>query len=67
MCGARIPAKLDALLATVEDDDAAAVQLGIDYTSEQCEQLLRFGVPGFHFYSLNRADALLEIHRRLGL
>ncbi|MDT7641504.1 MAG: methylenetetrahydrofolate reductase [Pseudonocardiales bacterium] len=67
MCGARIPAKLDALLATVEDDDAAAVQLGIDYTTEQCEQLLRFGVPGFHFYSLNRADALLEIHRRLGL
>jgi methylenetetrahydrofolate reductase (NADPH) len=67
MCGARIPAKLDALLATVEDDDAAAVRLGIDYTTEQCEQLLRFGVPGFHFYSLNRADALLEIHRRLGL
>jgi methylenetetrahydrofolate reductase (NADPH) len=67
MCGARIPARLNALLDTVADDDEAAVRLGIDYATEQCEQLLSFGVPGFHFYSLNRADALLEIHRRLRL
>jgi len=67
MCGARIPAALNARLAEVEDDEAAAVALGIDYATEQCEQLLSFGVPGFHFYSLNRADALLEIHDRLGL
>jgi methylenetetrahydrofolate reductase (NADPH) len=67
MCGARIPPALDRRLAAVEDDDAAAVALGIDYTTEQCEQLLEFGVPGFHFYSLNQADALLEIHSRLGL
>ncbi|HEY2204018.1 MAG TPA: methylenetetrahydrofolate reductase [NAD(P)H] [Pseudonocardia sp.] len=66
MCGARIPAKLDAQLQLVEDDDAAATQLGIDYATEQCDQLLTFGVPGFHFYSLNKADALLEIHNRLG-
>lgn len=67
LCGARIPAKLSARLDAVGDDDAAAVRLGIDYATEQCEQLLRFGVPGFHFYSLNKADALLEIHDRLGL
>jgi methylenetetrahydrofolate reductase (NADPH) len=67
MCGARIPAKLDALLATVADDDAAAVALGIDYATAQCAELLEFGVPGFHFYSLNKADAVLEIHARVGL
>jgi methylenetetrahydrofolate reductase (NADPH) len=67
MCGAQIPARLNALLDSVVDDDEAAVRLGIDYATEQCEQLLEFGVPGFHFYSLNRADALLEIHDRLGL
>jgi methylenetetrahydrofolate reductase (NADPH) len=67
MCGARIPARLDALLDTVGDDDEAATRMGIDYCTEQCEQLLAFGVPGFHFYSLNKADALLEIHDRLGL
>lgn len=67
MCGARIPPELERRLAAVENDDAAAVALGIDYTTEQCEQLLEFGVPGFHFYSLNQAGALLEIHSRLGL
>jgi len=67
LCGARIPAKLIALLDTVQGDDEAAVRLGIDYTTEQCEQLLSFGVPGLHFYALNKADAVLEIHSRLGL
>jgi methylenetetrahydrofolate reductase (NADPH) len=67
MCGARIPAKLDKLLGTVEDDDVAALRLGIDYATQQCAELLDFGVPGFHFYSLNKADAVLEIHSRLGL
>ncbi|MGI8815961.1 MAG: methylenetetrahydrofolate reductase [NAD(P)H] [Pseudonocardia sp.] len=67
LCGARIPPRLDALLETVADDDEAAARLGIDYATEQCAQLLEGGVPGFHFYSLNKADALLEIHRRLGL
>jgi methylenetetrahydrofolate reductase (NADPH) len=67
MCGAKIPPRLDALLEQVADDDEAATRMGIDYCTEQCERLLAFGVPGLHFYSLNKADALLEIHSRLGL
>lgn len=67
LCGARIPSRLDALLDTVADDDAAAARLGVDYATAQCDELLAYGVPGFHFYSLNKADALLEIHRRLDL
>jgi methylenetetrahydrofolate reductase (NADPH) len=67
MCGAKIPPRLDALLEGVADDDEAATRMGIDYCTEQCERLLAFGVPGLHFYSLNKADALLEVHSRLGL
>lgn len=65
MCGARIPAELNERLGAMVGDDESAVRFGIDYTTEQCEQLLAFGVPGFHFYALNKADAVLEIHRRL--
>ncbi|WP_051581423.1 methylenetetrahydrofolate reductase [NAD(P)H] [Pseudonocardia acaciae] len=65
LCGARIPDRLARALDTVADDDAAAVRLGIDYATEQGEELLRFGVPGFHFYSLNKSRSVLEIHRRL--
>ncbi len=66
-CQSKIPAALDARLARVEDDDGAAAQLGIDYVTEQCEALLEFGVPGFHFYSLNRAHPVNEIYENLQL
>jgi methylenetetrahydrofolate reductase (NADPH) len=67
LCGARIPERLEALLADVEDDDEAAVQLGIDYATEQCEGLLEYGVPGLHFYSLNKARSVSAIYENLNL
>ncbi len=67
MCGARIPSRLDTLLDKVEDDDEAAVELGIEYCTEQCQGLLDFGVPGFHFYSLNRSRSVAAIHENLNL
>ena len=67
MCGARIPERLQSLLSKVEDDDEAAVQLGIDYATEQCEGLLEYGVPGLHFYSLNKARSVAAIHEKLNL
>jgi methylenetetrahydrofolate reductase (NADPH) len=67
LCGSKIPAKLEAELRRVEDDDDGALQLGIDYASRQCEELLRFKVPGFHFYSLNKARSVSAICQNLGL
>ncbi|MGH2942601.1 MAG: methylenetetrahydrofolate reductase [NAD(P)H] [Solirubrobacteraceae bacterium] len=67
MCGARIPSRLDELLTSVQDDNDAAVQIGIDYCTEQCRGLLDFGVPGFHFYSLNKARSVVAIHENLNL
>ena len=67
LCGAKIPPRLDELLTRVEDDDEAAVRMGIEYTTEQCQGLLNFGVPGFHFYSLNRSRSVTAIHENLNL
>ena len=67
LCAAKIPPRLEALLAKVEDDDEAAAQLGIDYATEQCEGLIEFGVPGLHFYSLNKARSVVAIHENLNL
>jgi methylenetetrahydrofolate reductase (NADPH) len=67
MCGAKIPPRLDELLTSVEDDDESAIELGIEYCTEQCRGLLDFGVPGFHFYSLNRARSVKAIHENLNL
>ena len=67
LCGSRIPDKLELELSKVEHDDDAAVQLGIEYASRQCEGLLRFGVPGFHFYSLNKSRSVAAVCANLGL
>jgi len=67
MCGAKIPPRLDERLSKVEDDDEAAIELGIEYCTEQCQGLLDFGVPGFHFYSLNKARSVTAIHENLNL
>lgn len=63
LCGASIPA---GLLARLEEADrsggAAAVQkVGIDHARTQAKELLAGGAPGVHLYTLNRAEAILEI------
>jgi methylenetetrahydrofolate reductase (NADPH) len=67
LCRSRIPPRLDALLQTVEDDNEAATQIGIEYASEQVEALIAFGAPGVHFYSMNRSRSVKAIFENCGL
>jgi methylenetetrahydrofolate reductase (NADPH) len=67
LCGSKIPAKMEQELSKVEHDDDAAVRMGIEYASRQCEGLLRFGVPGFHFYSLNKSRSVVAVCQNLGI
>jgi methylenetetrahydrofolate reductase (NADPH) len=67
MCGARIPEPLAARLETLSADDAAAAEFGIEYATKQCQELLDAGVPGIHFYTLNKSQATRRILRNLGI
>ncbi len=67
MCGARLPAAFLSRLDKLGDDDAAVLDYGIEYTTRQCEALLKFGVPGLHFYSLNKVHSTTQVVRNLGL
>ncbi len=67
MCGARLPAPFLARLDELGDDDTAVVEYGIEYTTKQCEALLAHGVPGIHFYSLNKVSSTERVIRNLGL
>jgi methylenetetrahydrofolate reductase (NADPH) len=67
MCGAKIPATLGAKLDALGDDDAAAIEFGIDYATKQCEELLRTGAPGIHFYTLNKAHSTVRVLKNLKL
>jgi len=44
-------------LEKVKDDPDAVAQLGVAHATVQCMELLNRGVPGIHFYTLNRSPA----------
>jgi len=67
MCGASIPMRLRNLMEPLGDDLDAIAAAGIDFASEQCRNLLEAGVPGLHFYALNRSEATLAVCHKLGI
>jgi methylenetetrahydrofolate reductase (NADPH) len=57
LCGATVPMRLSLQLEKVKDDPDAVTQLGVAHATVQCIELLNRGVPGIHFYTLNRSPA----------
>jgi len=57
LCSASIPTPLSEAMEAAGGDEAAEFNLGVAYASQQCAELLRAGLPGIHFYALNRAPA----------
>ncbi len=65
--GAALPALLLASLEKYRDDDQGCAEFGIEYATQQCAELLRRGVPGLHFYTLNKARSAAAVVRNLSL
>ena len=61
MCGTVFPADLSAQLEAVQDDKQAQFDIGVEYAIAQCQQLRDAGVPGIHFYALNKSQACQKI------
>ncbi len=61
MCGTLFPDDLAAKLEAVKDDAQAQFDIGVEHSVRQCEQLRAEGVPGIHFYALNKSDACQKI------
>jgi methylenetetrahydrofolate reductase (NADPH) len=66
-CGAKIPPPLRAKLDALGADDEAAAEFGIEYATRQCDELLRAGVPGLHFYTLNKSRSTVQVLKNLNL
>jgi len=67
--GAAVPDWMVARLETADarGGDEAVRHEGVACATELCQQLLDAGVPGLHFYTLNRSSATREIYSALGL
>lgn len=60
MCGARLPTALVNDLQA-KDDAEWQYQVGVEHATLQVRQLVQHGVPGIHFYVLNKSSATLAV------
>jgi methylenetetrahydrofolate reductase (NADPH) len=67
LCGAKLPAAFCERLAAAEGDEERQAAIGIEFATQQVQELLDSDVPGVHFYVLNRSHATSEILRNLDL
>ncbi|WP_300461565.1 methylenetetrahydrofolate reductase [Desulfobacula sp.] len=66
VCGSTITKALDTQLNAVNPDDTDSVlKLGIEFATEQCRGLLKKGVPGLHFYTMDRSKSTVAIVQQL--
>ena len=67
LCGARLPDEIRRRLESFGEDRAASRAYGVELATQMCEELIRRGVPGFHFYTLNRVESTREVLHNLRL
>lgn len=66
VCGSKITDELQKELDAVDAEDKSAVlDTGIQYAVNQCKGLLKAGVPGLHFYTMDRSKSTTEIITQL--
>jgi len=61
LCGAKLPGEFVSRLEAVGDDAAAQFAVGVEFARRQTQALIDSGVPGIHFYVLNRSEAAAEV------
>ncbi len=66
-CGAEIPCWIRKRLESYGDDVDSIKQFGQEVVYKLCQKLIMGGAPGLHFYTLNKAEASLQILKLLDL
>jgi methylenetetrahydrofolate reductase (NADPH) len=66
LCKARLPAEFTRAFEAAGDDEAAQFEAGVDFAARQVEELIAGGVPGIHFYVLNRSSATASVLKQVG-
>lgn len=67
LCKARLPEAFTEPFEAAGDDEAAQFEAGVSYAARQVEELMAAGVPGVHFYVLNRSPATVRVLGHVGL
>ena len=63
LCKARLPEDFTHGFEAAGTDEAAQFEAGVEFASRQVQGLLDGGVPGIHFYVLNKSTATVRVLR----
>ena len=64
-CGAYVCKNVHDIFEPISSDVERTFSTGIEYCARQCEDLLKRGAPGLHFYSLNRVEPVASIWKQV--
>lgn len=64
MCGASIPGPLLSRLEKAQTPEEL-LEIGVEHTTRQAQELLEAGVPGIHLYTLNKSPATRRVMQNL--
>lgn len=67
MNGAEFPQWLSDRLDPIADKPAEVRKVGVEVATQLCRELLDAGVPGIHFYVLNRSASVQQVLTNLGI
>ena len=58
-----IPVELTSEITKVQENKNAVYQLGTEWCSKQCKDLIAHGVPAVHFYTMGKSENISQILR----
>lgn len=66
LCKARLPEAFTRAFEAAGEDSEAQFEAGVEFATQQVRELLDAGVPGIHFYVLNRSPATSRVLEQVG-
>ena len=63
--GSETPRELEQALEGAEGDAEGSLEIGVEWATNQCRELIQQGAPGIHFYTLNKSPATRRVRENL--
>jgi methylenetetrahydrofolate reductase (NADPH) len=63
--GSKTPPELEQQLEEAGENLDRSMEIGVQWATRQCRELLDRGAPGIHFYTLNKSPATRKVHGNL--
>jgi len=67
LCKARLPDEFTRAFEAAGENEAVQFEAGVEFASQQVQGLLDGGVPGIHFYVLNKSTATSRVLRQVAV